>query len=144
MSLLTWGALGEGEVVIKSTAPNKMVYFWLILLGVITACIGIGLILLLIVMVDYYSRELMLTDKRIIAKAGVFDQLVIDIPLDEVDSVGYTQGSFASTYNFGAIHIKKKDGTSVEFKGMHNPFVFCMDVNIYLENTAKQKGAQNG
>lgn len=144
MGLLTLGSLGEGERILNSTAPNKMVDAWLILLGVLTAIIGIGLILLLIAIVKYYSRELMLTNKRIIAKSGVTDQLVVDIPLDEVESLGYAQGNLASSFNFGDIRINKKDGTSVEFKGMHNPFVFCMDVNIYLEGAAENKGEQNG
>lgn len=141
MGIFVFDSLDEGENIIEYSHPNRMSNFWLIVIGLCTAVIGVGLILLLIAMVDYYSREILLTNKRIVAKSGLSGKPKIDLPLDEIEKLTHKSCAVGSAFDFGDVHILKKDGTSVVFNRIRKPFVFSMNVNIYLD---KVRESANG
>lgn len=71
------------------------------------------------------SRELVLTDKRLLLKTGRVSINVKDIPLDKIQAVHYRQGVFERIAGYGTVSVQSAGLTAREsLAGIVNPRKF--------------------
>jgi len=100
-------------------APSLM-----LVLGLLTAAIVIGLILLvyaILAMVRLATTEVAVTDKRVIGKVGIFSTNSLDLRLTKLEGIAVRKGLFGAMFNYGAITVAGSGTTRVTFPGMVNP-----------------------
>ncbi|WP_305843173.1 PH domain-containing protein, partial [Photobacterium leiognathi] len=85
----------EGKVSIWSMFPSFLI--GLVLLPVF----GFGLIFWLSALLKYYTTELAITDKRIIAKFGFIRRRTVELNLEKAESLQVYQGIVGRIFNFG-------------------------------------------
>ena len=95
------GNLLNDEKVI-STAKIHWVYF---LAPAFLSIFIIGIPWLLLRILNYFTTEIGVTNKRFIAKYGVIRRNVIDQPLDKVDSLNFDQGIIERILYAGTLSI---------------------------------------
>jgi membrane protein YdbS with pleckstrin-like domain len=71
------------------------------------------------------SRELVLTNKRLLLKTGKFSVNVEDIPLNKIQAVHYSQGVFQRIAGYGTVEVQSAGMTAREvLTGVVNPRLF--------------------
>jgi membrane protein YdbS with pleckstrin-like domain len=60
------------------------------------------------------SRELVLTNKRLLLKTGKFSVYVEDIPLNKIQAVHYSQGVFQRIAGYGTVEVQSAGMTARE------------------------------
>lgn len=89
----------EGRTSIISLLPKIMTGVILIPL------FGLGIVLIISAAIEYYTTELAITNKRVIAKFGLIRRDTIEINLSKVESIQVTQGILGRIFDFGSIVI---------------------------------------
>ncbi len=95
----------EQERVLHRAHVSLWPYFFWIVLGIATAVIGVGLVILIWVWIKTRATEIAITNKRVIAKFGVISRQTIEINLNRVESIQVNQGVVARLFDFGTIVI---------------------------------------
>jgi uncharacterized membrane protein YdbT with pleckstrin-like domain len=88
----------EGKVSLWSLSPR-------ILLGLLFLVYGFGLMLLVWAAITYFTTELAVTNKRVIAKIGFIRRKAIDVNITNVESIKIKQGILGRIFNFGSIQV---------------------------------------
>ena len=83
--------LTDGEKVLHTGHISLWSMWALILFGLITLPIGVGLIILGVAFVRYKSTEIAITNKRTVAKFGFISRRTIEINLPKVESIQVLQ-----------------------------------------------------
>ncbi len=73
------GSLLNDETILHRGHISLWSMFPLILLGIVLAPIGIGLVLLIMAYIRYNTTELAITNKRVVVKTGLISRKVIEI-----------------------------------------------------------------
>ena len=112
--------------------------YWIkpIVLSTITSALLISVPILLFIPVvillnaalDYFGREIALTNKRVIGKTGFIKRTSIDSKLDKIDSVILNQGIIARVFGSGTIIISTS-GLNSPFTWLDKPNDFRSAVN---------------
>src|SRR5512132_1640171 len=105
-------SLIEGERIVHRGRVSWWSAFWLIILGLLTLVVVIGLVFLVWAWVRVRSTEIAITNKRIIAKFGFVKRHTVEINLDKVEALRVEQGVWGRFLNFGTIFVTGA-GTSV-------------------------------
>lgn len=85
---------------------------------------GIGLIAFLIAAVKYYSTELAITNKRVIAKVGFIRRSTVEINLQKIESIQVNQGVIGRIFNFGTVIISGAGSPQAPITGISKPLEF--------------------
>lgn len=108
----------EGKTSLWSLLPN-------ILLGLILLPVfGIGLIFWLSAAIKYYTTELAITDKRVVAKFGLIRRSTIEMNLPKIESIQVEQGIVGRIFNYGSILIAGAGDPKAPIPGISNPLKF--------------------
>jgi uncharacterized membrane protein YdbT with pleckstrin-like domain len=82
------------------------------------------------------STELVVTDKRVIAKFGLVSTRSIEIRLDKIESVRVQQGLVGKIFNFGDITITGTGTTFDPVPRIARPLAFRNALNEAMERRA--------
>ena len=108
----------EGKVSLWSMLPSFLI--GLVLLPVF----GLGLIFWLSALIKYYTTELAVTDKRIIAKFGFIRRVTVELSLEKAESIQVCQGIVGRVFNFGSILVGGAGNAQAPIPGISQPMVF--------------------
>ena len=117
---------------------------WLsLLLGfILLPTFGIGLIFFVLAALRYYTTELAVTNKRIIAKFGFIRRSTVELNLDKVESLQVEQGIIGRIFNYGSIVISGAGNPQAPIPGISKPIEFRSKVfEVQEDGKETQKAA---
>jgi uncharacterized membrane protein YdbT with pleckstrin-like domain len=117
-------SLIEGEVLIHRARVSWWSQFGLVLLGILTLVLVVGVIFLIWAWVRVRSTELAITSRRIIAKFGFVKRHTVEINLEKVESLKVEQGVWGRFLNFGTIFISGSGSSVAPIPNIADPLVF--------------------
>ena len=53
--------------------------------------------------IDYFTAETLLTDKRVLAKWGLLTTITVDVPLGEIVDISVVQGALGRALDYGTV-----------------------------------------
>jgi uncharacterized membrane protein YdbT with pleckstrin-like domain len=116
--------LTEGEKV-KYEAKISLWSLWLpILLGGLTILLYVGPLFWIGAFLKWWTTELAVTNKKVIAKHGFIRRDTIELLLPKVESVSIQQGVIGRIFNFGTIVISGSGVSQAPISGISNPLIF--------------------
>ncbi len=119
----------QGKVSVWSLAP--LLFLGLILLGFY----GFGLLFWGAAPVRYFTTELAITNKRVIAKFGLISRSTIEINLQKIESIQVHQGILGRIFNFGSIIVSGAGNPQAPVPGVSNPLVFRREFIVAQEGS---------
>lgn len=119
------GALTKGEQVVHQGKVSIWSLAPLLLLGLIfLAFYGLGLLFWIAAAIRYFTTELAITNKRVIAKFGLISRSTIEINLQKIESIQVNQGILGRIFNFGSIVVSGAGNPQAPIPGISNPLQF--------------------
>ena len=85
-------SLIEGERIIHRARVSWWSQFGLVLLGIVTLVVVVGLVFLVMAWIKVRSTEIAITNRRVIAKFGFIKRHTVEINLDKVEALRVDQG----------------------------------------------------
>ena len=123
------------EKVVYEGKTSLLANWFLIVLGIVTLPIFIGVLFLLIVAVRYFTTELAFTNKRVIAKFGLISRRTTELKLDKIESVQVQQGIFGRIMNYGTLVIGGAGNPQAPIPGISNPMTFKRALQEHTDQT---------
>ncbi|MBA6254409.1 MULTISPECIES: PH domain-containing protein [unclassified Colwellia] len=108
----------EGKTSVWSLLPKILI--GLLLLPVY----GIGLIFWASAAIAYYTTELAITNKRVIAKFGLIRRDTVEMNISKVESIQVEQGIIGRIFNFGSIVVAGAGDPKAPIPGISTPLEF--------------------
>ena len=105
-------SLIEGESIIHRARVSWWSQFGLVLLGIVTLVVVLGLFFLIAAWIKVRSTEIAITNRRVIAKSGFIRRHTVEINLEKVEALRVEQTFLGRMLNYGTIFISGA-GTSV-------------------------------
>jgi uncharacterized membrane protein YdbT with pleckstrin-like domain len=109
--------LVAGEHIVHQGKPSLWGDWLLWAVGIVTMPIVLGVFILIAAYFRYKSTELVITNKRIIAKFGFITRRTTEIQLNKVESIAVEQGMVGRLLNFGTLTVT---GTGASFAPIPN------------------------
>ena len=111
--------------------PSAINYLGLILLGILTIPLVIGLILLLAVIIVIKCTSYELTTRRIIVRKGLIAKYQDEIWIKDMRAVNLKQGVWQRIFGIGDIEIgtAASAGTEIRIAGISNPSEIVKKIN---------------
>jgi len=136
------GALTKGEQVIYQGKVSIWSLSPLIIIGLILlAAWGLGLLFLIVAAVRYFTTELAITNKRVIAKFGLVSRSTIEINLQKIESIQVNQGILGRIFNFGSIVVSGAGNPQAPIPGISSPLQFR---RAFVETQENNSPSQTG
>jgi len=101
-----------------SPTPENVV----IILGVISFLIGLFVLIQPIIIKE--TTELVITNRRIIAKVGFFSRHTVELNLSKIESIGVSQSILGRILDYGDLEIIGTGGTKEPITNISKPLVF--------------------
>jgi uncharacterized membrane protein YdbT with pleckstrin-like domain len=117
-------SLIPGEVLIHRAHVSWWSQFPLVLLGLVTLVIVVGLVFLVMAWIRVRSTELAITNQRVIAKFGFIKRHTIEINLSKVEALKVEQEVTGRILNFGTIFISGAGTSVAPIPNIADPLVF--------------------
>lgn len=99
---------------------------------VVGMCFLIGFITIWKPLIDMFTSELVLTNKRIYGKRGLINTKTMDTPLNKVNNISVSSGLGGKIFGYGTIHITSSSG-EYTWSGIKSPNVFRDSVMTEIE-----------
>ena len=136
------GALTKGEQVIYRGKVSIWSLSPLIIIGLILlAAWGLGLLFLIVAAVRYFTTELAITNKRVIAKFGLVSRSTIEINLQKIESIQVNQGILGRIFNYGSIVVSGAGNPQAPIPGISSPLQFR---RAFVETQENNSPSQTG
>ena len=136
------GALTKGEQVIYQGKVSIWSLSPLIIIGLILlAAWGLGLLFLIVAAVRYFTTELAITNKRVIAKFGLVSRSTIEINLQKIESIQVNQGILGRIFNYGSIVVSGAGNPQAPIPGISSPLQFR---RVFVETQENNSPSQTG
>ena len=116
--------LAPGETVKYQARVSVWSLWFLILLGVATVWTLFGLVFFLIAFLKWWSTELAITDKKVVAKYGLISRQTVEILLPRIESIQVQQGFIGRICNFGTLVMSGTGTAQAPIVGISNPLMF--------------------
>lgn len=118
-------ALTKGEQVVYQGKVSVWSLLPLLLLGLILLSFyGLGLLFLAAAAIRYFTTELAITNKRVIAKFGLISRSTIEINLQKIESIQVNQGILGRIFNFGSVVVSGAGNPQAPIPGISSPLQF--------------------
>ncbi len=117
-------SLIEGETLIHRARVSWWSQFGLVLLGIVTLVVGVGLVFLIMAWIRVRSTEVAITNRRVIFKTGLVKRHTVEINLEKVESLRVEQGLWGRLLNFGSIYLSGTGASVAPFHDIADPLVF--------------------
>lgn len=141
MSSYAQRILTDGERIVHAAHPSLWPRWLPILLGVVgIAAFGAGLLILGWIWLEYRATELTITNKRIIAKSGIFTHTSMEVRLDKVETVRVSQSLAGRLLGFGTVIIAGTGGDQLPVDVIQNPLDFQRSFTRALDERALPAG----
>jgi len=108
----------EGKVSVWSLLPKILI--GLVLLPVY----GLGLLFWISAAITYYTTELAITDKRVVAKFGLIRRDTVEMNISKIESIQVEQGVIGRIFNFGSIVVAGAGDPKAPIPGISTPLMF--------------------
>ena len=96
-----------------------------ILLGLLLLPLnGIGLLLWISAAITYYTTELAITNRRVIAKFGLIRRQTIEMNISKVESIQVDQTILGRIFNFGSLFVSGAGDPKAPIRGISAPLQF--------------------
>jgi len=136
MPTYTDRALTSDEHVIYRARLSLWTQAGNILLGLLLLPLaGIGLYFLVRVWLTYRTTELAITDKRIIAKRGIFSHTSMELRLDKIESIQVSQPLLGRLLNYGAVTLAGTGGDKTPIESIRDPVAFQKHLTLALDRS---------
>lgn len=114
-----------GEVILSKAHKSNLLMLRNILLAILVLVIGaacndasamaiailIAILLVAVKWVDIRQYELAVTNRKVVAKAGLVSKKVQECPLDKIDNVTVQNGILGAMFGYGVVEVKAVNGT---------------------------------
>ena len=117
-------SLIEGETVLHRARVSWWSQFGLVLLGILTLVIVVGLLLLIWAWIRVRSTEIAITNRRVIVKYGFVKRDTVEINLEKVEALRVEQGFLGRMLNYGTVFISGAGTSVAPIKDVTDPLVF--------------------
>jgi uncharacterized membrane protein YdbT with pleckstrin-like domain len=117
-------SLIEGENIIHRARVSWWSQFALLLLGIVTLVVVVGVVFLVIAWIRVRSTEVAITNRRVIAKFGFIKRHTVEINLDKVEALKVEQGFWGRILNYGTIYISGAGTSVAPIPDIADPLVF--------------------
>lgn len=108
----------EGRISLWSLLPH-------VLLGLLTlGFFGLGILFWISAAIRYFSTELAITNKRVIAKFGFISRNTIEINLPKIESIQVNQSILGRMFNYGSIIVSGAGNPQAPIPGISHPLNF--------------------
>jgi uncharacterized membrane protein YdbT with pleckstrin-like domain len=101
--------------------------------AVMGALLAVAALVLLWPLVARNSTELVVTDKRVIAKFGLVSRTAVEIRLEKIESVRVAQGLAGRLLNYGDVVITGTGATHDPIIGISSPMKFRAELNAAMQ-----------
>jgi membrane protein YdbS with pleckstrin-like domain len=95
-----------------------------LVLAIDSALLASALVYLGLRAIRYFGAEYVVTDRRVLARHGLFARRTIDIPLSDIEEVTVGRGLFGSARVAGNVWIRRTDRTSILLWYIRRPRAF--------------------
>jgi uncharacterized membrane protein YdbT with pleckstrin-like domain len=117
-------SLVEGETLIHRARISWWSQFGMVLVGIVTLVVGVGLVFLAIAWIRVRSTEIAITNRRVIVKTGFVKRHTVEINLEKVEALKVEQGLWGRLLNFGSIYITGAGTSVAPIHDIADPLVF--------------------
>jgi uncharacterized membrane protein YdbT with pleckstrin-like domain len=117
-------SLVAGETLVHKARVSWWSQFPLLLLGVVTLVIVVGIVFIAMAWIRVRSTELAITNRRVIAKTGFVKRHTVEINLDKVEALKVEQGLWGRFLNFGTVFISGAGTSVAPIQDIADPLVF--------------------
>lgn len=118
------GSLTNGEQVIYQGKVSVWSLLPLIILGFIFLFALIGILFWIAAAIRYFTTELAITNKRVIAKFGLISRSTIEINLQKIESIQVNQGILGRIFDYGSIVVSGAGNPQAPIPGISKPLQF--------------------
>jgi hypothetical protein len=82
---------------------------------------------------EYFSIEYYITNKRLIVKHGVFSTVVVDMPIDKVESLVCVQNLLGKLFNYGTVFVSGIGGMLPRYGTVRKPYTVRRIIDEVIE-----------
>jgi len=127
--------LAADEQVLYEAKVSWASQWFLFLFGLIFTItfMGLGLILVAIAVINVLTTELVITNKRVIAKFGLISRQTVELKNSKVESVQVNQSIMGRMLNFGSVVVSGAGGPQAPIPNISAPLVFRAKLNEITE-----------
>ena len=117
-------SLIEGENVLHRARVSWWSQAGLVLLGILTVVIVVGVFLLAWAWIRVRSTEIAITNRRVIVKYGFVKRDTVEINLEKLEALRVEQGFMGRMLNYGTVFISGAGTSVAPIKDVTDPLVF--------------------
>lgn len=133
--------LASDEQVVYEANVSWASQWLLILLGLGTIMMGLGIVFLVVAVINVLTTELVITNKRVIAKFGLISRKTVELKNSKVESVQVDQSIMGRLLNFGSIVVSGAGGPQAPIPNISAPLQFRSKLNEMTEERENQRVA---
>jgi uncharacterized membrane protein YdbT with pleckstrin-like domain len=101
------GAFVNGNLMNGERVAHTLKWHWVVyVLPTLSIFVGIGLVWLPFKILQAWTSEVAITDRRLLGKVGIIARDTYDFPLDTIASIQIDQGIFGRLIGFGSLRFK--------------------------------------
>jgi uncharacterized membrane protein YdbT with pleckstrin-like domain len=115
----------------NSVTSESMMVAGAILLVFALVCIALGIL-------SRNATEMTVTNKRVVAKVGVFARRTIEMLLSRVESIGVEETVMGRMLGYGRVIVRGTGGTPESFDRIAHPLDFRTQVQQQIENSQER------
>ncbi|MDR2215182.1 MAG: PH domain-containing protein [Nevskiaceae bacterium] len=117
-------ALPAGEYVTYRATVSVWSLVPYLFLGFLLVFHGLGVLFFAIAAIKYFSTELAITNRRVIAKFGLISRKTTEINLKKIQNIQIEQSVLGRMFNFGAIVVSGAENPRAKIPGISFPLQF--------------------
>jgi uncharacterized membrane protein YdbT with pleckstrin-like domain len=130
-------SLTKGEQVVLQARISWWSQLPMLILGLLFLPLLVGLVFWLIAVARYFTTEMAITNKRVIAKFGFISRRTVEINLQRIESIQVHQGLLGRLFNYGSIIVSGAGNPQAPIPGISDPLGFRRSFSESQETFAK-------
>jgi uncharacterized membrane protein YdbT with pleckstrin-like domain len=150
--------LAQGERVIQRAHLHWIIFVWpaifaiYAIMGMATPTSTPGFVLSIIclavltgtlALLNYYTSEFALTDRRLIAKTGIISRKSVELLLSKVESIQVDQSVLGRMLGYGTITVVGTGGGRTPFRRIADPMTFRAAAQSIMDNATGHPNPAN-
>jgi uncharacterized membrane protein YdbT with pleckstrin-like domain len=100
----------------------------------------VAIIYFVFVLIDYKTTEIFVTNKRISRKKGIISRITLDIKLNMIETVIFSQRIIGRIFNYGHVYFTGVGAMASKFHGIYNPLELR---NIIIKKINEKEAKKN-
>jgi uncharacterized membrane protein YdbT with pleckstrin-like domain len=131
-------SLIKGEHVVLQARISWWSQLPMMILGLLLLPVmGVGLILWAVAVARYFTTEMAITNKRVIAKFGIISRRTVEINLQRIESIQVHQSIVGRILNYGSIIVSGAGNPQAPIPGISDPLRFRKEFSESQETFSK-------